>query len=83
MLIYGLSKKDGQWHRAKVVGIHYQGVAKAAKVEQNYQINEDFFSAKDKKEVDADEVLEEGDSGDEEDEDRIVRKLQVQFISAN
>jgi hypothetical protein len=51
-------------------------VAKGAKVETNYQINDEFFSGKDHKEVDQDEVLEEGDSGDE-DEDRIVRKLQV------
>lgn len=76
MIIYGMSKKDGQWKRAKVVGIHYQGVAKGAKVETNYQTNDEFFSGKDHKEVDQDEVLEEGDSGDE-DEDRIVRKLQV------
>jgi hypothetical protein len=29
---------------------------------------------------DEDQLLEEAESGDEEDEDRIVRKLQVQFI---
>jgi len=28
MVVYGLSKKDGQWHRCKVVGVHYQGLVR-------------------------------------------------------
>jgi hypothetical protein len=73
MIVYAISKKEeGQWKRAKIVGIHYQAMYPIAKKAQtDYQLTDEFFGGE--------EALEEGDN-DEDDDQRLVRKVQVQFL---
>ncbi|CDW74928.1 UNKNOWN [Stylonychia lemnae] len=69
-IIFAFSKRDQQWHRAKITGIHYLSSLPIIKVE-NYGIDEEFFQ----------ENEEFDNEYDEDDEDvRIIRKLQVNFI---
>ena len=34
MIVYAISKKDDQWHRAKIQGIHYQSLYPTAALHQ-------------------------------------------------
>jgi len=69
MLIYAVSKRDGQWHKAKILGIHYQLMLQQQKPAAQH--NDNYFE-------EYDEELDE--DIDEEDDQKIVRKLQVKFI---
>ena len=46
LILYVLSKKDNQWHRARVTGIHWKDVQFKESADgqiEDYQLKEDFF----------------------------------------